>query len=73
MPVLRSVTITAQAGTITAVLGANGAGKTTLLRVIDGSIKPSQGRIWLDGANLAGRRPEDVAGPAWRTCPRARA
>jgi branched-chain amino acid transport system ATP-binding protein len=61
VPVLRSVTITAQAGTITAVLGANGAGKTTLLRVIDGSIKPSQGQIWLDGANLAGRRPENVS------------
>src|SRR5579863_1951314 len=61
VPVLRSVTITAQAGTITAVLGANGAGKTTLLRVIDGSIKPSQGQIWLDGTNLAGRRPEDVS------------
>ncbi|HEY3906482.1 MAG TPA: ABC transporter ATP-binding protein [Streptosporangiaceae bacterium] len=61
VPVLRGVTITAQAGTITAVLGANGAGKTTLLRVIDGSIKPSQGQIWLDGANLAGRRPENVS------------
>jgi branched-chain amino acid transport system ATP-binding protein len=60
VPVLRGVTITAEAGTITAVLGANGAGKTTLLRVIDGSLKPSQGQIWLDGANLAGRRPEDV-------------
>ncbi len=60
VPVLRSVTITAQAGTITAVLGANGAGKTTLLRVIDGSLKPSQGQICLEGANLAGRRPEDV-------------
>src|SRR5262249_11535833 len=59
-PVLRSVTITARAGTITAVLGANGAGKTTLLRVIDGSVKPSQGQIWLDGANLAGGRREEV-------------
>ncbi|HEX9624983.1 MAG TPA: ABC transporter ATP-binding protein [Streptosporangiaceae bacterium] len=61
VPVLRSVTITAQAGTITAVLGANGAGKTTLLRVIDGSVKPSQGQIWLEGTNLAGRRPEEVS------------
>src|SRR6185437_9590840 len=61
VPVLRGVTITTQSGTITAVLGANGAGKTTLLRVIDGSVKPSQGQIWLDGANLAGRRPEDVS------------
>jgi branched-chain amino acid transport system ATP-binding protein len=60
-PVLRSVSITAQAGTITAVLGANGAGKTTLRRSIDGSVKPTQGQIWMDDVNLAGRRPEDVS------------
>ena len=54
-------TFTAQAGTITAVLGANGAGKTTLLRAIDGSIKPSQGQVWLDDTNLTGQRPEDVS------------
>ncbi len=59
--VLRSVSITAPAGTITAVLGANGAGKTTLLRAIDGSIKPSQGQIRLDDTNLAGQRPEEVS------------
>src|SRR5215472_13087546 len=59
--VLRSVSITAAAGTITAVLGANGAGKTTLLRAIDGSIRPNQGQIKLDGTDLAGRRPEDVS------------
>jgi branched-chain amino acid transport system ATP-binding protein len=61
VPVLRSVSITAPAGTITAVLGANGAGKTTLLRAIDGSIKPSEGQVKLDGSNLTGRRPEDVS------------
>jgi branched-chain amino acid transport system ATP-binding protein len=61
VPVLRSVSITAEAATITAVLGANGAGKTTLLRAIDGSIKPSHGQIRLDGTDLAGRRPENVS------------
>src|SRR6185437_6285452 len=60
-PVLRSVSITAPAGTITAVLGANGAGKTTLLRAIDGSIKPSGGQIRLDGTDLAGAPPENVS------------
>jgi branched-chain amino acid transport system ATP-binding protein len=58
--VLRSVSITAEPGTITAVLGANGAGKTTLLRANDGSVKPSHGQIKLDGTDLAGRRPEEV-------------
>ena len=59
--VLRGVSVTAPAGTITAILGANGAGKTTLLRAINGSVKPSRGRILLSGTNLAGWRPEDVA------------
>ena len=61
VPVLRSVSITADPGTITAVLGANGAGKTTLLRAIDGSIRPSHGQIKLDGTDLAGRHPEEVS------------
>jgi branched-chain amino acid transport system ATP-binding protein len=59
--VLRGVSVTAVAGTITAVLGANGAGKTTLLRAIDGSLRISAGQIRLDGADLTGRRPEDVS------------
>ena len=61
VPVLRDVSITAPAGTITAVLGANGAGKTTLLRSIDGSIRLTKGRVRLDGTDLAGRRPEEVS------------
>src|SRR6202050_4622996 len=60
-PVLRDVSVTAAAGTITAVLGANGAGKTTLLRAIDGSLKLSGGQIRLDDTNLSGRRPEEVS------------
>jgi len=61
VPVLRSVSITAAPGTITAVLGANGAGKTTLLRAIDGSLRPSHGQIKLDGTDLVRRRPEDIS------------
>src|ERR1700685_2078202 len=58
---LDQVTITADAATITAVLGANGAGKTTLLRAISGMVRPRSGRVLLDGANRAGRGPEDMA------------
>jgi branched-chain amino acid transport system ATP-binding protein len=58
--VLESVSLAAQPGTITAVLGANGAGKTTLLRTISGLVRPRQGRILIDGANLARRHPEDI-------------
>jgi len=58
---LDRVTITADAGTITAVLGANGAGKTTLLRAISGMVRPRGGRVLLDGTDRAGRSPEDMA------------
>jgi branched-chain amino acid transport system ATP-binding protein len=58
---LDKVTITVDAATITAVLGANGAGKTTLLRAISGMVRPRSGRVLLDGANRAGRSPEDMA------------
>jgi branched-chain amino acid transport system ATP-binding protein len=59
--VLDGVSISAKAGTITAVLGANGAGKTTLLRTISGVVRPRHGRILVGGTNLARRHPEDIA------------
>ena len=58
---LDKVTITAEAATITAVLGANGAGKTTLLRAISGMVRPRSGRVLLGGADRTGRSPEDMA------------
>ena len=61
VPVLNGVSVAARPGTITAVLGANGAGKTTLLRTISGLVRPRQGRILVDGINLARRHPEDIA------------
>ena len=57
---LNDVSISADAGAITAVLGANGAGKTTLLRAISGMIRPRRGRVLLGGADLAGRSPEQM-------------
>ena len=42
---LRDVSMSAETGKITAVLGANGAGKTTLLRTISGLKSPATGSI----------------------------
>jgi len=58
--VLEAVSLAAKPGTVTAVLGANGAGKTTLLRTISGLVRPRQGRILIDGSDLARRHPEDI-------------
>jgi iron complex transport system ATP-binding protein len=53
-PVLRDVSAAFEPGTRTAVLGPNGAGKSTLLRVLAGVMAPQQGRVTLDGADVAG-------------------
>ncbi|GAB3137018.1 ABC transporter ATP-binding protein [Marisediminicola antarctica] len=39
-------------GTVTALVGPNGAGKTTVLRAIAGLLRPTGGRIVLDGRML---------------------
>ncbi|GAA5534178.1 ABC transporter ATP-binding protein [Deinococcus aluminii] len=43
--VLRGVSLTVRAGSVTALLGTNGAGKTTTLRAISGLLKPENGKI----------------------------
>ncbi len=57
---LRSVSLDAEPGAVTAVLGANGAGKTTLLRAISGLVKPKGGSVRFDGDALLGRSVEGI-------------
>jgi iron complex transport system ATP-binding protein len=40
-------------GDFTGIIGPNGSGKTTLLRVLAGTLRPSTGRVTLDGGDLA--------------------
>ena len=58
--VVRDVTITVPAGQVTAVLGPNGAGKSSMVLAVGGVLRPRPGSVSLDGAELAGRRPEKI-------------
>src|SRR5690606_12135699 len=49
---LRGVSLTAEAGRITCVLGRNGVGKTSLLKAVVGQHPLSSGSICLDGKSL---------------------
>ena len=49
---LFGVSMEVKAGEAVAVIGANGAGKTTLLRVISGLLRPTGGRMTMEGQDL---------------------
>lgn len=49
---LRDVSVSFEAGTVTAVIGPNGVGKSTLLRLLSGALAPWSGEILLHGQAL---------------------
>ncbi|WP_414938443.1 ABC transporter ATP-binding protein [Amycolatopsis sp. cmx-11-51] len=59
---LDSVSLSVAEGEITAVLGANGAGKTTLLRAISGLVRPTSGKVSLNGEDITRVPTEDLPG-----------
>jgi branched-chain amino acid transport system ATP-binding protein len=69
---LNGVSLTAEAGRITAVLGANGAGKTTLLRTISGLVRPVSGRVTLAGEDITRAPVEAMVGKGMAHVPEGR-
>ena len=59
--VLFEVHLRAGDGEVVALLGANGAGKSTTLKAIMGLVRPQAGEVVLDGKNLAGLEPYEIA------------
>jgi energy-coupling factor transport system ATP-binding protein len=48
---LKGVSLTIERGEFVAIMGQNGAGKTTLVKHFNGLLKPSKGRVFVDGVD----------------------
>lgn len=48
-----NISLKIRRGQITAIMGPSGTGKTTLLRLIGGQLLPDQGKVLLDGMDIA--------------------
>jgi branched-chain amino acid transport system ATP-binding protein len=55
------LSFTVEPGEILGLIGPNGAGKTTVFNLVTGFVRPSRGTIRLDGRDLTGCRPHEVA------------
>ena len=58
---LDGVSLSVREGEIVGLIGPNGSGKTTLLNVASGVLRPTAGRVRVDGVDATGRRPHEVA------------
>lgn len=59
--VLKGVDLEVRSGEIACIIGPNGAGKSTLLKAIAGLIRPSRGRVELQGADITGLNARDIS------------
>jgi branched-chain amino acid transport system ATP-binding protein len=55
------VSLSIKRGEIFALIGPNGAGKTTLFNNVTGLFKPTSGHVILNGKDITGSRPHEVA------------
>ena len=57
---IRDITMDVPTGSVLALVGTNGAGKTTLAQHFNALLKPSRGRVLLDGCDIGSQPPARV-------------
>ena len=59
--ILHGVSLEVRPGEVVGLLGRNGVGKSTTLKTIMGLVRPSEGKITFEGADIAGAPPYRLA------------
>jgi branched-chain amino acid transport system ATP-binding protein len=58
---VNKVSVAIERGEIRAIIGPNGAGKSTFFNCLTGVLRPTSGRIFLNGEDVAGLPPNEVS------------
>jgi branched-chain amino acid transport system ATP-binding protein len=69
---LKGISLTVEKGEIVTLIGANGAGKTTTLRTICGLMKPREGSVRLEEADLTPYKPHEIVSKGVAMVPEGR-
>lgn len=59
---VNDVSFSVAKGELLALIGPNGAGKTTCFNMLMGQLKPSSGKVYLNGEDITGKMPREI----WR-------
>ncbi len=70
--ILADVSLSVATGEIVTLVGSNGAGKSTLLNTICGIVRPTAGRVTLDGVDITGWTSEAIVAQGITQVPEGR-
>jgi branched-chain amino acid transport system ATP-binding protein len=69
---LKGISLTVEKGEIVTLIGGNGAGKSTTLRTITQTMKPREGRVVLEGEDLAPYKAHEIVNRGMAMVPEGR-
>lgn len=60
-PIVRDISFLVNKGEFLGILGPNGCGKSTLIKMISGILKPTSGKVLIDGIPIEKLNPRQLA------------